>query len=63
MPSVPGKLAIRSVQLEAWMYTHTNGIDLPGFDNLKTTIPVIVIIRWTRQRRTNPSMDIRVVPE
>lgn len=45
------------------MYTHTNGIDLPGFDNLKTTIPVIVIIRWTRQRRTNPSMDIRVVPE
>lgn len=41
----------------------TNGINLPRFNNLKSAIPIIFIIRRSRQRRPDPRVDVGIVPQ
>lgn len=39
----------------------TNLVNLSGFDNLETTVAIIFVVRGSRQRRADASMDIGVV--
>jgi len=40
---------------------HSNSINLSRLDNLKATIPIILIITRSTQRRADTSMDIRII--
>lgn len=42
---------------------YTNGINLSCLDNLKTTVPVILVVRRSRQRRPNTGVDVGVVSQ
>lgn len=40
---------------------NTNGVDLTSLDNLEATVAIVVVVRGPTQRRTDTSMDVRVV--
>lgn len=40
-----------------------DGVNLPSLRNLEATVAVIFIVRWTRQRRADAGVDVRVVGE
>lgn len=42
---------------------HTDGINLSCLNNLKSTVPVILIVRRSRQCRPNSGVDIGIVPQ
>lgn len=41
----------------------TDRIDFSGFNNLETTVAIVVIVTGSTQCRTNTSMDIRVISQ
>ncbi|KAH9864871.1 hypothetical protein IAQ61_008816 [Plenodomus lingam] len=39
----------------------TDLVDLSSLNNLKTTVTIVFIVRWSRQRRADAGMDIGVI--
>jgi len=40
-----------------------DGVDLAGLDDLKAAVPVVLVVARPAQRRADPGVDVRVVPE
>lgn len=41
----------------------TNLVNLPGLNDLEATITIILVVRWSRQRRADAGVDVGVVGE
>ena len=41
----------------------SNGVNLPGFNNMETTVAVVLVVREPTQCRPNPGVDVGIVPQ
>jgi hypothetical protein len=41
----------------------TNLVNLAGLDNLETTIPIVLVVTWARERSADTRVDVSVVGE